>query len=220
MSYKVQNIEWEISGNDLQKGEPVGYQIELGRNEQFNPILYEFTTFTDEDEIDEHGRLFYSTDDGTTWIVYPSGDDGKTFYEPYRLRFQVHAGDTGSIFVENAGSIHRIAPDAGRLESTYASQYLSDVSDVGFDTSKDILLAVGEDTLFKIDTNRNSISPYGNSINQQSSNTLGVVSDGNRESFWQIDRDRVYLKNQYGEIIFFKEFSFDGDIDWSSSSES
>ena len=217
MSYKSQHFEWEVRGSNFQKGEAVGYEIELARNETFNPILYSYRTF-EEDATDEHRRLYYSLDGGSTWILFPSGDQGKKFYAPYMLRFEVTAADTGDIFAENNGTVYRIRPDGKAIIETYTPN-VTEINGFCIHKRDNSLFLLGEDTAYRLGTD-NTISPYDNSINLRSENAVAITVDGERQNFWQIDKEAVCLKDLYGEEIFCVDLPIEIDVDWSSSSSS
>lgn len=212
MSYKSQYFEWDVNSPDFRKGESVGYSIDVSKNEYFNPVLYSYRTF-EEDNTDEHGRLHYSLDSGGSWEVFPSGDQGKKFYVPYRLRFNVTAADTGDIFVENNGVIYRIRPDGKAVVENYTPTNLSAIYDFDLNPKDNSIFILGEGTLYRLDTS-NEIRPFKKSINLKSASTISIALNGERQNFWQVDTDKVYLKDMFGENIFSSDLpEFGGNVE-------
>lgn len=217
MSYKNQTIEWDVPEADVQIGVPVGYEVELSQNSFYNPILYKLNTYN-ETTASIQGVFFYSLDDGATWIDFPIGEAGQVFYSAYKMRVVINAGNTGYIFAEKNGVIYRIAPDGSEVIENYTIDDFSS-SDIGIDTKTNALYVSGqESTLYKVDTHQ-VLQAGDNSVNLQNE-ALGIAIDGTRDSFWQVDRSRVYLKDFEGDTIFSVATPFDIDVDYSSSSSS
>jgi len=217
MSYKKQFLEWTVPKADIPTGEPVGYEIELSPHPNFYPISYRFSSF-DEIKAIKTGRLFYSLDNGVTWIDYPLGDGGQAFTTSHMLRLLVHASESSFILALRGNILYKITADAVDLTQTYTIS--QDVSTLNVNGKRDEAYLTGSNNaLYKLNVFP-EISPENFSLNLNN-NPLDIIVDSERNSFWQIDNDKVCLKGEYGEQEFCIEYPFDiGDIDIDHSSSS
>jgi len=216
MSYKRQVLEWDVPSSEVQVGIPVGYEVEFSLRSLFQSITYSINTF-DEVTASLQGVFFYSTDGGETWVDFPVGESGQAFYAPYKIRLIANASEFGYIFAEKNGTIYRVRGDAKEVIDSYT---IGSFTSTGFDIDiRDNTLYVSgqEKTLYKIATDE-TLRPSNYSINIRE-NPLGIVVDGSRDSFWQVERDQICLKKLSGETVFCLDIPYI-DVDYSSSSSS
>ena len=217
MSFTKRYIEWDIPASEVQYGVPVGFEVELSQNSSFNPKTYRLSTYEENHEA-LNARFSYSLDNGGTWVPYTFGETGLVFNQTFRMRLEVAAAHAGSIIVLNANQVYKASGDLETIEETLVVDLLP-IQDTSYGTKTDTLFAVSQNTLYRIQT-RPALQPYNFSFNVAHDNILGIVVDESRESFWQINRDSVCLKNLYGEEYYRLSLPEQVDIDYSSSSSS
>lgn len=222
MSFKQQYFEWDIPEDQVLYGQPVGFEIQFSQDPSFTKILSRFSTFDEVGAI-PIGVLSYTLDDGENWTDFPIDETGVIFNQPYKLRLLVSNCEGNAIYAHMSSKTYKMS---SRLENTIETLdvdpvYSSNIFDIN--TIKNSLcLNKNDPTLYRIST-KDELSFYNNSINING-NPIGIEIDEIRNSFWQIQRDKVYLKDWNGEQIFSVNIpSFDNqeiDVDWSSSSSS
>lgn len=201
MSYKIQEFIWDVE--DFQYGVHIGYEIEFSQKSSFSPVLYKITTF-EEPEGEFQGKFFYSLDDGETWVDYPVGEQGQVFYSAYKMKLLINSANINYVFAEKGGIIYKIRPDIKKIIDSYDIN----ITSIGIcSDSKNNIYTYGDNkTLYKIDS-KDQLKPADYSINILS-DPLGVVIDNVRGSFWQIDSDKVCIKDLYGNLIFSKKIRY------------
>jgi len=217
MSFRKKYIEWEVPASKVQLGVAVGFEIELSQNANFHPITYRMTTFEEQSEL-YYGRFYYSLDDGDTWASYPSGEAGKIFNQPFRMKLELNANNTGHIVAFADGYVYKISANGQTINESWNIN-INDIIDSGYDEKDGVLYLTGLKTLYRVQIDP-VISAYDNSININGDGAIGVVVDDVRETFWQINHSNVCLKNLYGETIYCTDLGYDIDVEYSSSSSS
>ena len=216
MSYKTEYIIWDVE--DVQVGIPVGFDVELSQKLSFTPVIYSLNTYKENQTALGEG-FEYSVDDGTTWLSYPLGETGMTFYSPFKMRLKLNAAYAGCLLLENNGIVYKIRSDGVATVETYDTGNRELISDIDMDEKNGILYLMGTSTIFRLNT-KIQLSPYDNSLPiSAEDDVLGIVVDGQRSSFWQINRKSVCLRDLYGEEQFCLPLP-DIDVEWSSSSSS
>jgi len=215
MSFRKQYIEWDVPLSEVQQGVPVGFEVELSQNRFFSTKNYRLTTFEDNDSpfISD---FYYSLDSGSSWIQYPQGEVGNVFYQAFKMRLVLNAAHASSIIAYTDGVIYKLSADLRSVHDTF--QINVDNIDVGYGGVTDSLFLVGEKTLYRIST-KDELVPYDNSLNVNGDDILGLLVDEDRNSFWQINRSSVVLKDLDGEKIYSIDIP-NIDVDSSSSSSS
>ena len=217
MSYKQQIIEWDVLLSDVQIGEPVGYEVEFSLKSFYYPVLYRISTY-EEVTSSIQGTFFYSLDGGQTWIDFPRGESGQIFNAAYKMRVVINVANSGFVFVEKGGTVYRIDAD---LKENIENLVVADFTSTGFDIdaeNNDLYISGQNNTLYKIDTTQ-KLKAGDNSLNIRE-NPLGFAIDGSRNLLWQVQRDRVLLKNLDGELLRTYILPEEIDVDYSSSSSS
>ena len=142
-----------------------------------------------------------------------------TFYNPFKIRLKLNASYAGYILLENNGIVYKLRSDGTASVETYDTGNREFISDIDMDKKNGILYLLGTSSIFRLNT-KITLNPYDNSLHIAAKDTaLGIVVDGQRSSFWQINRESVCLRDLYGEELFCVNIP-DIDIDWSSSSSS
>ena len=217
MSFRKQYIEWEVPSSEVQSGVPVGFEVELSQNSVFDPKTYRLSTH-EANHAHLNAKFSYSMDGGATWIAYPFGESGKVFNQAFSMRLELNASHAGSIVVLNNNQVYKLSGDVRTVKETLPVN-LDPIRDTSYGEKTDTLFAVSEETLYRIQA-RPELQPYDNSLNVNGERILGVEADETRDSFWQINRDTVCLKNLYGEEVYCVDLPIEIDIDYSSSSSS
>ncbi len=209
--YRQQTIEWDIDSSQLRYGERVGFEILMSRNVYFNPVDYRLTTYEENAPI----ATFYYSLDGVTWNVFPCDDQGMAFYQSYRMRLVVNSIRAGYIFVSDGVQISQISADGRIVVNEFDVPGV--INEMEYDG--DVLSVLSGMNLYRYSVDGENIVPYANSLNLGSS-TVGVCVDSSRKTIWQLDNDRICLKNWHGEEIFCVDMPFHFDVEMSSSSSS
>jgi len=217
MSYKQQQIEWDIPEASVQVGIAIGYELEFSQNSFYNPIIYTLTTYN-ESTASIQGTFYYSLDDGTTWVDFPIGEAGQVFNSAYKMRVVINSANSNFIFAEKSGTISRVASDGSAVLEEYTIDTFTS-GDISINSQNNAIYLVGQDeTIYKTDTYQ-KMRAGDNSINAQA-NPIGIAVDGTRDSFWQIDHNKIHLKELNGNEIFSLDLPQTIDTDYSSSSSS
>lgn len=209
MSYKKQEFEWSVPLSEVQVGIPIGYEVQFSQKPSYYPVLFTLTTYKEVTESAQ-GTFYYSLDNGATWIDFPIGENGHAFYSAYRMKLVVNSAETSYIFAEKSGSIYRITPDGSRILETYT---IDDFTSSAFenDARNNTLYTAGQNnTLYKVESYQ-KLEEGDNSLNIHS-DPLGIVIDSTRRSFWQINRDKIFLKELDGDAIFSINLPFNIEI--------
>lgn len=213
MLYRKVYLEWAIGEDSLLYNVPVGFEIEFSKNKHFHEITTTLTTFN---EVDPSGayRFSYSLDNGESWISYPWGDQGQIFTTPFLMRLEITPSDLGYSLSFNNGTLKKISADSKAIIDSAIFDF-EEIIDA--DQYEDILYLVGTKTLYKIDGR--TLEPYDNSLPLLTDNALGVCIDESRETLWQINKNSIWLRSLYGDILW--EYPIPNiDVDYSSSSSS
>jgi hypothetical protein len=134
------------------------------------------------------------------------------------MRVIVKEAFVGNVFAERDGTIYRIRGDCRGVIGTYSISY-GRINGIGIDTRNNDLYAYGNhETLFKLDTTQ-SIVPSDNSLNIDVEPLL-IAIDGERDSFWQVNKNSVCLKSINGDTKYCEHLPFDLEVELSSSSSS
>jgi hypothetical protein len=216
MSYKSQVIEWDIPQSEVQVGIPVGFEVEFSLESSYSPVLYRITTF-EEQTASPQGVFFYSTDGGSTWIDFPVGESGQTFYESYKMRLVINSAEFSYIFAEKNGTIYRLRADIKEVINSYTIAAFTTTSFEYDGRDKSLWISGSEETLYKIAT-QDRLEPGDNSINIYN-DPLGIAVDGYRDTFWQINEGTLCLKKLNGQTVFCVAIP-SIEVDHSSSSSS
>ena len=216
MSFKHQKIEWSVPISEVQVGISIGYEAEFSLNSYFSPILYKLTTY-EENTGSIQGTFYYSLDDGATWIDFPVGEHGQAFSTAYKMRLIITSAVSNYVFACKYGTIYRIGSNFKEIIEQYTIDDF-DISSLEIDVDNNLYVSGQNKTLYKISTT-GEIKPGNNSINIHS-NPLGISLDKTRNTFWQVDRTTISLKDLDGNEIFSLALPFEIDVDYSSSSTS
>ena len=197
MSYVKQKVEWTVPLSEVQVGVTIGYIVEFSTTPYFYPITYRLTTY--EEEIGSiAGTFYYSLDNGVTWIDFPYG--GQSFTTSYKMRLIVNSANEGFIFAEQDGIVYRIRGDNLSIIDQFEVDSFS-TSCFEIDSIRNDLYLTGQNkTAYKVSTT-DGLKYGDNSINIHS-NPLGILVDGIRDSFWQVDTTKVCLKDLEGNELF------------------
>lgn len=221
MSNRKLYFEWSVSGDEVQDGVPVGFEVQISNNPTFYPICYTIRT---SGEIDGplSGKFQYSTNNGTSWTNYPTTESGVVFNSDYKVRVKIEVFESGFIFASKNGKIYRITPDGKTVVEEYTKPF-GQINGISyFDKDNDIWMRSADRVIYKTNT-KPIFSQRANSVNAEF-DPIGMIVDQNRGTFWQIGRDKVCLKNKNGRSFFcIKLPKFENeyiDEDFSSSSES
>lgn len=214
MSQKLQEIIWSVE--DYQEGIPIGYSVEFSPNSLFQPVTFKFSTC--ESPTAGSATFYYSLDAGITWIAYPINVQGVEFSSSYKMKLVVPTSVSKYIFAEKKGTIYRIRADNSEIIDSYEIDSFNN-SDFSSHILNDTVYVSGQEkTLYAIDT-YDELSA-GKSLDIHT-NPLAICVDGTRQSFWQIDRSNVSLKDMSdGRVLANYALPFDIDVDFSSSSSS
>ena len=216
MSFRYQEIVWDVPQEDVQVGIAVGYEVELSLEPFFNKTSYILTT-NEEIKGVIAGEFFYSLDDGITWIDFPLGEQGKVFNSAYKMKVVVNAGELSDVFAEKNGTIYKIYAQGRNVVESYQIGTFEETS-LGVDERSNDLYITGQDkTAYKLNTSP-ILKAADNSINLITE-PLGVLVDGTRDSMWQVNSDNVCLKDLEGNEVFCVDIP-NIDVDYSSSSSS
>lgn len=201
MSYKTQEFIFNV--DDFQYGVPIGYEVEFSLKSSFSTILYKISTF-EEPEGEFQGTFFYSLDDGETWVNYPVGEQGKTFTSAYKMKVLINSSNINYLFAEKGGTVYKIRSDIKEIIDSYEIDITS--SGISVDSKNNLYVYGDNKTLYKIDT-KDQLKPADYSINILA-DPLGIVIDDARRTFWQIDGDKVNIKDMSGKLIFSKKIRY------------
>ena len=217
MSYKYKEILWTVPQEDVLVGVPVGYEVELSLEPLFHKTCYKLTT-NEEIKGVISGEFYYSLDNGENWIDYPLGEQGKAFYSAYKMKLVVNAGELNDVFASKNGIIYKIYAQGNGVSETYTVGSFNGTS-LSLDIrNNDVYLTGQNKTAYKVDSSP-ILKSADNSINLLEE-PLGIAVDGTRNSMWQINRNRVYLKDLEGNEIFNVDLPYEIDTEHSSSSSS
>ena len=199
---KTKEIIWDV--NNVEIGIPVVWEVQFSSTSSFASILYTLNTY-DPVTASPIGVFFYSIDDANTWVNYPLGSSGMAFYAPYKMKIVVNLANVSNVYAEKYGKIYRLAGDCSSIIDTYD---IGSFNSTGFENdSKDNLFVSGQsNTFYKIESST-TLKP-GNSLNIRS-NPVGLTIDYSRNSFWQIDKGHVQLKDLQGNIKVRVNLPFD-----------
>ncbi len=219
MSYKKQTYEWDIPISQVLSGQTVGFEIQLSQDPNFNKIYSHFNTF-EEHFLGVEGRLLFSIDDGETWNNFEMlNGDGETFTSAFKLKFEVFALDVECIYAIRDNIIYRLSPDGESILNKIDVSTIGNCISFEYNSLKTALCLTSEKTtMFRIST-EGGLSNYNKSININGV-PLAIAIDDARNSFWQINQDKVCLKQWNGDVIFCLDNPLSEliDVDYSSSS--
>ncbi len=221
MSRKKQTYEWDIPISQVLSGKTVGIEIQLSQDANFKNIYSHYSSF-DEITAGPAGRLTFSLDDGETWEDFETLSPvtlGESFTSKFRLKFEIFASDVECIYAIRGGVIYKISPDGRSIINKIDISGIGECVSLEYNTLKSALCLTSEKTtMFRIST-KDGLSYYDKSINIGST-PLSIAIDESRNSFWQIDRDKICLKNWKGEKIFCLNNPLDELLDMDNSSSS
>jgi len=213
--FKNQYIEFFVPLSEIDVGISIGYEIELSVVNNTTTKIYRLTTF----EKTANPNTFYYSLDNITWVPFPLTESGHTFNTAYWMRIKINSGLSGYIVVSNGGQISQIRPDCNEIIKTFDFNINSDdIADI--ESNENGIYFINNSTLYRLRSDKEEIEPY-ESINL-GTNAYSFSIDESRNTFWQIDKNKVYLKDFNGDE--YKSFSLPVDLivntDSSSSSSS
>lgn len=192
MSYNHPEIIWT---ENTPESVSVGYEVEFSLRSSYGITNYKVTTY--EEIKAEIGKFFYSLDNGETWVAFPKA--GKIFYDSYQMKLVINVAEGSYVYAEKYGTVYKISGNLGKVLDQYIIGSF-DSSSFTIDKQNNLYISGQNKTLYKIST-KEELGPGDSSLNIHS-NPLGIVIDGSRKSFWQVDDDVLYYKRLNGDIIF------------------
>ena len=223
MSNRKIYFEWDVPSSALQSGIPVGFEVHLSTNQSFKPLNFVLKT-SGETNGPILGTFQYSLNAGKTWVNYPTSESGMTFTSPFKMRLLIKSFDLGFIYALRDSVLYRITPNGETIAEKIKLKIDSPAGINYSEKDSTILINSHFGTLYKINT-KDKLSSRSNSVNLLT-NPISIVNDSFRGTFWQINRDRVYLKNNFGDVLFSVSLpeiygeAIDDDFSSSSSSSS
>lgn len=217
MNYKQKYVIFDIDGSDLQRGSPVGYEVEFSPDSNFRNVTNSILTFQEIPSDLSNGKIEYSVDSGETWIPYPFDSYGVKFFYPYKIRITANQFDTSYVIAENNGIINKIGADNSKILSSYSLESEGVISDLEIDNNNNCFL-VDDKRIMVINVDKDKIE--GKTFPLLADKTLGISIDNARKTFWQVNSESIYLRDFYGKIILSIPVPEDIDVEISSSSSS
>lgn len=223
---KSKFITWEVTGENVQHGIPVGYTVELSPSPDFHPIVKTSTTFEEVSNV--ASRFSYSLDDQESWIGYPSGEDGLIFKQDYHMRYELRPSDLSYVFILRNNILYKYSSDLRYLIERYN---LSSISPFLTLVPERLLLNDKNDNVYIFGdiVSRNQKRVFGFSTNplikpQRSivlDKDVKVAIDGLRQSYYEFGENQVYLRDFEGNLLYSFHVGFTSEfLESSSSSES
>ncbi|MCK9434618.1 MAG: leucine-rich repeat domain-containing protein, partial [Candidatus Cloacimonetes bacterium] len=184
-------IEWEITTEHIDSQDPLGYKVELSEDELYRRISFVHNTFEAAD------GFTYETPGGSfasypkTGLTSPvAGRNVRLPYEPEKLMtFIVSAQD---------GFLYRVSPDGDRVMESLPIDF-SDSNYLAIDESNnDIWITTSEATatIVGVPFEKRNIRYVPVSID-----SLAIIPDGFRKSFWEVSENVLKLKKFNGELV-------------------
>ena len=221
MALSRKYIEFDITGNNLTVGSPVGYEADFSADPLFKEIRSSISTFNSLDE-NQANKIYYNINGESTWNLFPYGQEGVTFNDPYKIRVETTPIDTGYILIESSGVLNKVRCDFNSIISSsniFSTNISSEVLGIEVNNKNSECFILTNDNI--IVTNYNNSNDLKKRRMSLLNNRVFAISlDSARETFWQINSDSICLRNLFGEKLFCVPISIDDELSSSSSSNS
>lgn len=201
MALSRKYIEFDITGDNLTVGTPVGYEADFSADPLFKEIRSSISTFNALDE-NQANKIYYNINGESTWNLFPYGQEGVTFNDSYKIRVETTSIDTGYILIESSGVLNKVRSDFDSIISSsniFSANVSSDVLGIEVNNKNRECFILNDDSI--IVTNYDSNDLKKRKIPLLNDQVFAISLDSAKETFWQINSDSVYLRNLFGEKL-------------------
>lgn len=199
MALSRKYIEFDITGDNLKVGAPVGYEADFSADSSFKEIRSSISTFNNLDE-NQSNKIYYNINGESTWNLFPYGQEGVIFNDSYKIRVETNPIDTGYILIESSGVLNKVRSDFNSIISSsniFPANTSSEVLGVEVNNEESFILT--EDNI--VVTNYNDSTLNKRNLPLLNERALAISLDSTRGTFWQINSDSIYLRNLFGEKL-------------------
>ena len=219
MALSRKYIEFDITGDNLKVGVPVGYEADFSADSSFKEIRSSISTFNSLDE-NQSNKIYYNINGESVWSLFPYGQEGVTFNDSYKIRVETNPIDTGYVLIESSGVLNKVRSDFnGIISSSNIFPANTSSEALGIEVNNEECFILTEDNI--VVTNYNDSTLNKRNLPLLNERALAISLDSARGTFWQINSDSIYLRNLFGEKLFTVSLpNIDAEVSSSSSMSS